>query len=681
MKRNKSLVILIVAIVLGLTLILVPVSSQVSPVQAAITWTKSGSNPVLEEGSSGDWDEGGVGAACVIEDGSTYKMWYTGLHVGPWPEIGYATSPYGITWTKDTVNNPVLQKGTSGAWDDEGVGSPSVIWDATASLYKMWYTGTPDSNFSAIPAIGYATSSDGISWAKSGSNPVLTAGTSGDWDDAGVMSPSVIWDADASLYKMWYTGRSADGGIGGLQIGYATSTDGKTWTRSSSSPVLPLGSGTDWDLRGVGVGCVIKLGAVYLMWYTGYTGYSDETESAIGYASSSDGTSWTKDISPVLTKEPDTGKTGYVGWEANGVGAPWVTYANRTYRMWYSGLSTGTDPYVPTLGYADYTIRAGGGGIGPGDIKPPRLSDISTCGIAETTADICWKTQEFSDSQVEYRASPSMVSELDEAMVINHRVRLIGLTPGTTYYYKTMSRDKAGNLAVSDEYTFTTLGTLPAAQVSELQITPGEVDIGVDVTISVLVLNISHATRTYDVGLKIDDVTVATEEVTLAGGASESVTFTVSRDVAATYAVSVDGLSGSFVVKPPPAPPAPAAFAVSALTISPAEVDIGESVTVGILVTNTGDLAGSYEVTLKIDEAVVATKGVTLDGGASQSVTFTTSKDVVATYTISIDGLTGTFVVKLPPAVPLNWWLIGGIIAVVVAVIVFIWLNIIRRRA
>jgi len=344
--------------------------------------------------------------------------------------------------------------------------------------------------------------------------------------------------------------------------------------------------------------------------------------------------------------------------------------------MWYSGLDTNFDP---TLGYADYTIRAGGGGISPGDIKPPRLSDISTCGIAETSADICWKTQEFSDSQVEYRASPSMFSELDEAMVINHRVRLIGLTPGTTYYYKTMSRDKAGNLAVSDEYTFTTPGTPPAAQVSELQITPGEVDIGVDVNISVLVLNISHATRTYDVGLKIDDVTVATEEVTLAGDASESVTFTVSRGVAATYAVSVDGLSGSFVVKPPPAPPA--AFAVRALTISPAEVDIGESVTVSILVTNTGDLAGSYEVTLKIDEAVVATKGVTLDGGASQSVTFTISKDVVATYTISIDGLTGTFVVKPPPAVPLNWWLIGGIIAVVIAAIVFIWLNIIRRTA
>jgi len=674
-KRNKSLVILIVAIVLGLTLILVPVSSQVSPVQAAITWTKSGSNPVLEEGGTGEWDEGGVGAACVIWDAtdSLYKMWYTGLHVGPWPEIGYATSPYGINWTKYGTT-PVLSKGTtSGDWDDEGVGSCTVIKESDTSD-KMWYTGTPDSNFSAIPAIGYATSSDGISWTKYGTTPVLE-GTSGQWDEKGVLSPSVIWDADAILYKMWYSGRAADGGIGGLQIGYATSPDGISWTKSGSNPVLVKGSGTDWDLRGVGVGCVIKLGAVYLMWYTGYTGYGEAgIEVAIGYASSSDGTSWTKDISPVLTKEG-------TGWEANGVGAPWVTYANRTYRMWYSGLSTGIDPYVPTLGYADYTIRAGGGGIGPGDIKPPRLSDISTCGIAETTADICWKTQEFSDSQVEYRVSPSMFSELDEAMVINHRVRLIGLTPGTTYYYKTMSRDKAGNLAVSDEYTFTTLGTPPAAQVSELKITPGEVDIGVDVTISVLVLNISHATRTYDVSLKIDDVTVATEEVTMAGDASESVTFTVSRDVAATYAVSVDGLSGSFVVKPPPAPSAPAAFAVRALTISPAEVDIGESVTVSILVTNTGDLAGSYEVTLKIDEAVVATKGVTLDGGASQSVTFTISKDVVATYTISIDGLTGTFVVKLPPAVPLNWWLIGGIIAVVVAVIVFIWLNIIRRRA
>ena len=79
MKLSKKLIILLIAVIL----ILVPVTSQVSPAQAAITWTRYSLNPVLDEGSSGEWDEGGVGAACIIQDDSTYKMWYTGLHVGP----------------------------------------------------------------------------------------------------------------------------------------------------------------------------------------------------------------------------------------------------------------------------------------------------------------------------------------------------------------------------------------------------------------------------------------------------------------------------------------------------------------------------------------------------------------------------------------------------------------------
>ncbi len=76
----------------------------------------------------------------------------------------------------------------------------------------------------------------------------------------------------------------------------------------------------------------------------------------------------------------------------------------------------------------------------------------------------------------------------------------------------------------------------------------------------------------------------------------------------------------------------PAAFVASDLSISPAEVDIGETVTISVLVTNIGDLTGSYEVSLKVDNVVVATKEITLAGGASQKVTFTTTKDVAGTY-------------------------------------------------
>ena len=175
--------------------------------------------------------------------------------------------------------------------------------------------------------------------------------------------------------------------------------------------------------------------------------------------------------------------------------------------------------------------------------------------------------------------------------------------------------------------------------------------------------------------LRIDDIVAATKEVTLDAGASEEVIFAITKNVAGSYAVTVDGLSGTFMVG------AAAAFVASELSITPAEVDIGEEVSITTLVTNTGDLAGSYEVTLRIDDIVAATKEVTLDAGASEEVTFAIAKNVAGSYAVTVDGLSGTFVVKTPAvsAKPTNWGLIGGSIAGVIIIGVLIWLAVRRR--
>jgi len=205
----------------------------------------------------------------------------------------------------------------------------------------------------------------------------------------------------------------------------------------------------------------------------------------------------------------------------------------------------------------------GGAGGAPPDITPPRISEIAVSNLTETSADISWMTQELSDSQVEYWSSPSEFSPLDPEMVIYHLVYLTDLTPGTTYYYRTMSGDRAGNLAVSDAYTLTTLGELPAAvfAFTRLFISPGAVNIGETVTISVLVTNTGNTADSFEVTLKIDGVAETTKEVTLNAGASEEVTFATAKDVPGSYSVDVQGLSGSFTVRekpaPPPVPPLP----------------------------------------------------------------------------------------------------------------------------
>ena len=119
--------------------------------------------------------------------------------------------------------------------------------------------------------------------------------------------------------------------------------------------------------------------------------------------------------------------------------------------------------------------------------------------------------------------------------------------------------------------------------------------------------------------------------------------------------------------------PAPAAFEVSSLSISPTEVDIGEAVDITVLVTNTGGQSGDYQVILKINGIVEADRDVALDADASEKVSFNTSKDTAGTYLVDVNGLTGSFEVKQPlsPAKPINWWLIGGIIAAV-AIVAFV---------
>jgi len=220
---------------------------------------------------------------------------------------------------------------------------------------------------------------------------------------------------------------------------------------------------------------------------------------------------------------------------------------------------------TPTLADLTGTPFGGGGGVGggvggppPPDTTAPQISNMLVEGVTEITADIRWVTNEPSTSQVEYWASPGTLSPLDSTLVTEHLVHLSGLTPGTTYHYKTMSRDKAGNLAVSDEFTFTTMEKPPAAfSVSNLSIQPLEVQPQEAVNITLSVANTGGTEGSYSAVLKINGIKEAEKSVTVAAGKSQSVSFSVTREEAGSYSVDVSGLTGSFkVVAPAPPPPA-----------------------------------------------------------------------------------------------------------------------------
>ena len=188
LKIMKSRSIAIVLITLAFGILFLPFTAS-----AVVDWTKDdANNPVLERGSSPAWDDEEIERPCVIKDGSTFKMWYTGFD-GTTRAVGYAYSSNETGWSK-YGSNPVFQPGASGKWDEEHVGLSWVILDG--STYKMWYAGTDDPNCNTDIQIGYATSPDGTTWTRPDpNNPVLPKGSANDWDKHGAMFPTVIYDA------------------------------------------------------------------------------------------------------------------------------------------------------------------------------------------------------------------------------------------------------------------------------------------------------------------------------------------------------------------------------------------------------------------------------------------------------------------------------------------------------
>ena len=256
-------------------------------------WVKNPANPVLIPSSPGPaWDDGGVGEPCVLGPTSgllQYSMWYMGENQGTGTEqIGYASSPDGVTWTK--LGTPVLTPGAPGAWDENSVGGPSVFYDSATGTYALYYNGE---DAMGVFRLGLATSTDGVIFIKSPANPILSEGPPGAWDEGAVAYASVR--KDGLTFKMWYTAVDVFSPLGTVQIGYATSPDGVNWTKYVGNPVLSPNTGS-FDALGVGFPTVIEDGSpTFRMIYTGNLSVAGMVPTALGYAVSLDGgITWAK---------------------------------------------------------------------------------------------------------------------------------------------------------------------------------------------------------------------------------------------------------------------------------------------------------------------------------------------------------------------------------------------------
>jgi beta-1,2-mannobiose phosphorylase / 1,2-beta-oligomannan phosphorylase len=222
-----------------------------------VTW--SAPKIVLGPTEKTDW-ESDLNRPVVLKVGDKYRMWYTGQARGKsW--IGSATSPDGDTWTRDS-ERPELS--ADQPWEKAAVMCPHVLYDDGTKIYRMWYSGGEQHEPNAI---GYATSSDGIVWAKHNDNPVFKPDPASPWEKDRVTACQVVRQGD--WHVMFYIGFKD---VNRAQIGLARSKDGITgWERHPANPVIRPGLGK-WDQDAVYKPYAIFDGKRWLLWYNGRMG-------------------------------------------------------------------------------------------------------------------------------------------------------------------------------------------------------------------------------------------------------------------------------------------------------------------------------------------------------------------------------------------------------------------------
>ena len=111
-------------------------------------------------------------------------------------------------------------------------------------------------------------------------------------------------------------------------------------------------------------------------------------------------------------------------------------------------------------------------------------------------------------------------------------------------------------------------------KITDLKISPAEVNPNENVTVSVLVMNIGRKTDSYTVVLKINGTVERVKTITLNEGNSTEVSFKISKSNPGTYNVEIAGLKGKFKIQKPPPPsyPFPIEYAVFPLVIIMAAV-------------------------------------------------------------------------------------------------------------
>lgn len=295
-----------------------------------LTWVEHPSSPVLRPRAD-NWEGDMINQPRVVKVTETHwRMYYSGWGFpGPgkpkvegtaW-SMGIAESFDGGTTWKRWQDEPFMERGPKGSYDDGGVFVPMVV--RVGDRWLMWYTAAK------IHAAGhqnihlcFATSADGLHWEKHAKNPVVTD----DFADGATRSVTsrCYVRHDDGVFRMWYSF-----GKPGYRICYAESLDGVEWERSPISPVLDVSPKPAWDDDIVEYPEVQIVDGVFRLWFCG-NGYG-----SVGFAKGVIETGVTVELRAGETPTPDG---SWNAWRATarGESVGGGRYAQARARLWSS---------------------------------------------------------------------------------------------------------------------------------------------------------------------------------------------------------------------------------------------------------------------------------------------------------------------------------------------------------
>ncbi len=240
-------------------------------------------------------------------------------------------TPSRDVWIKEDL--PVLSPGNIDE-DANGVTIGSVV--PYGDSFRVYYTGTSSTG---VKTICVAISNDGETFNEF--RPVLSGPSMSMGWDAVRSDPDVLFLGD--VWLMYYIGERATS-----QVGLALSGNGLDWSPLDNPVFSPGGFGFD---GGAILDChVVLYNNLFMMYYTGMG--TNMNSTAIGYAFSADGGTWTRSPSNPVLKPASSSSA----WDSGYIRSPHLVPTRDQYVLYYlGGKGSDVEGGMSSIGYATST--------------------------------------------------------------------------------------------------------------------------------------------------------------------------------------------------------------------------------------------------------------------------------------------------------------------------------------